>query len=270
MRVGVGEPAGQQHLVRREPGAGHGVVRLERRLLDLGVVVGDVAVQRQLPHRDERVVAVRPDLGEVERVEPVGLRVVERHDLHVQRPAREVAVADVLVEVALVVVGVDGRHLVGLVLGEELDALVGLEVVLHPELRAGGVDPHVGVAAVAVHVPPGPRDAPVAHQPGHLVRRLGRQRPEVPLHVVVAQVVVGAALLAADEVLELHRVADEEHRGVVADDVEVALGGVELQRRNRAGRARCRGCRARPRPSRTGSGRRSTRRAGRPRPACRR
>ena len=28
---------------------------------------------------------------------------------------------------------------------------------------------------------------------------------------------------------ELERVADEEHRGVVADDVVVALGGVELQ-----------------------------------------
>jgi hypothetical protein len=69
-----------------------------------------------------------------------------------------------------------------------------------------GVDPHVGVAAVAVHVPPGLRDAAVAHQPGDLVRRLRRQRPEVPLHVVVAQVVVLHALLGADEVLELHRV----------------------------------------------------------------
>jgi hypothetical protein len=37
------------------------------------------------------------------------------------------------------------------------------------------------------------------------------------LHVVVAQVRVGAALLAVNEVLELLRVADEEHRGVVAD-----------------------------------------------------
>jgi len=49
------------------------------------------------------------------------------------------------------------------------------------------------------------------------------------LHVVVAQVAVGAAFLRADEVAELERVADEEHRGVVADDVVVALGGVELQ-----------------------------------------
>ncbi len=44
------------------------------------------------------------------------------------------------------------------------------------------------------------------------------------------RLLAGHPLLAADEVLELHRVADEEHRGVVADHVEVALGGVELQR----------------------------------------
>ena len=62
------------------------------------------------------------------------------------------------------------------------------------------------------------------------MRRLRGERPEVPLHVVVAQVVVRAALLRADEVLELQRVAQEEHRGVVPDHVVVALGRVELQR----------------------------------------
>ena len=59
---------------------------------------------------------------------------------------------------------------------------------------------------------------------------LGRQRPEVPLHVVGAQAGVGQALLGVDEVLELRRVADEEDRRVVADHVAVALLGVELQR----------------------------------------
>ena len=47
---------------------------------------------------------------------------------------------------------------------------------------------------------------------------------------MVAQVAVGAALLRADEMAELERVADEEDRGVVADDVVVALGAVELER----------------------------------------
>ena len=103
-------------------------------------------------------------------------------------------------------------------------------MVLQPDFLSAGVDPAVGLGAVAVHVPPGPRDAAVAHQVGDLVRGLRGQGPEVPLHVVVAQPVVGAALLRADEVLELHRVLDEEHRGVVADQVVVALGGVELDR----------------------------------------
>ncbi len=127
-------------------------------------------------------------------------------------------------------IGVRAGQLVGLGLGEELDSLVGLEVVLHPEAFAARVHPHVGVRAEAVHVPVRLRDAAVAHQPGDLVCRLRAQRPEVPLHVVVAQARAGQALLRADEVRELDRVLDEEDRRVVADQVVVALFGVELQR----------------------------------------
>src|SRR3546814_3289306 len=96
---------------------------------------------------------------------------------------------------------------------EELPALVGLEVVLHPEALTSGVDPHVGVRAVAVHVAPRSRQAPVAHDVRDLVRRLRVGGPEVPLHVVVSQTGVGQALLRPDEVRELHRVAhrSEEH-----------------------------------------------------------
>ena len=62
------------------------------------------------------------------------------------------------------------------------------------------------------------------------MRAFGAQRPEIPLHVVIAKAVVGAALLAADEVLEFQRVADEEDRRVVADHVEIAVIGIELDR----------------------------------------
>ncbi len=58
--------------------------------------------------------------------------------------------------------------------------------------------------------------------------RLRRQRPEVPLHVVVPQVVVGPAFLGVDEVLELLRVAHEEDGRVVADHVVVTLLCIEL------------------------------------------
>ena len=85
------------------------------------------------------------------------------------------------------------------------------------------------------------RQAAVAHEVGDLVRGLRRVGPEVPLHRAVAQAGVGEPLLAADEVRELHRVADEEDRGVVADEVPVAV-------------RRCRSGSTKPRTSRQVSG----------------
>jgi hypothetical protein len=121
-------------------------------------------------------------------------------------------------------------ELVGLGLGEVLDALVGLEVVLDPEDLAGLVVPLVGVRAEAVHVAVRGGDATVAEEPGHLVRGLRAQAPEVPDVVRLGGTRVRVALLGVDEVRELDGVPDEEHRGVVADEVVVALLGVELQR----------------------------------------
>ncbi len=121
-------------------------------------------------------------------------------------------------------------QLVGLGLGQVPDALVRLEVVLHPEVLAGLVLPLVGVRAEAVQVAVGRRDAAVAEQPGHLVGGLGRQPPEVPDVVGLLRAGVRVPLLGVDEVGELAGVLDEEHRGVVADEVVVALLGVELQR----------------------------------------
>ena len=141
----------------------------------------------------------------------------------------EVARRDRRAQVAAVEVRVLGGHRLRLGVGEVLDALLGLEVVLDPEALAAGVDPQEGVAAVAVHVAPGLGRAAVAHQEGDLVRRLRRERPEVPLRVVAPQPVGVHALLRVDKVLELGRVAHEEDRRVVADQVVVALLGVELQ-----------------------------------------
>ncbi len=59
--------------------------------------------------------------------------------------------------------------------------------------------------------------------------RLGRERPEVPLHVVAAQAGVGQALLRVNEVREFHGLTHEEDWRVVADEVVVAFFGVELE-----------------------------------------
>ncbi len=173
---------------------------------------------------------MRPHLGEVERVEAVRRRLGRRHDLDLHGPGRELTPLDGLAQIALVAVRVLAGELVGLVLGEVLDALVGLEVVLDPEDLAGLVVPLVGVRAVPVHVAERGRDAPVTEEPGHLVGGLGRQTPEVPDVVRLLRTGVRVALLGVDEVGELDGVLDEEHRGVVPDEVVVAVLGVELQR----------------------------------------
>ena len=81
-----------------------------------------------------------------------------------------------------------------------------------------------------MHVAVGLRDAAVAHDDGDLVQRLGQVGPEVPVVLGAAQVRARVALDRVVEVGELQRVAEEEHRRVVADEVPVAFLGVELQR----------------------------------------
>jgi len=84
------------------------------------------------------------------------------------------------------------------------------------------------VACVAVDVAVGGRDASVREEGGDLVEGFWALGPEIPLHVVVAEVCFWVAFLGVDEVGELVGVADEEDGGVVADEVPVALVGVEL------------------------------------------
>ena len=70
-------------------------------------------------------------------------------------------------------VGVVARHEFGLLRVVGFIALVGLEMVLHPNVLALLVVPHVGVAAVAVHVAEVARGAAVGEKNGHLVTDSG-------------------------------------------------------------------------------------------------
>jgi hypothetical protein len=120
------------------------------------------------------VITVRPDLGQVEGVEPVSFGFFEGHNLHLQRPAGVILLIDRLEQVAPVVVCVFAGNPVGLGLSKEVNALVCLEMILHPEALAFSIDPHIGVARITVHVPPAPGNPTVTKQYGNLVRRLGR------------------------------------------------------------------------------------------------
>ncbi len=88
----------------------------------------------------------------------------------------------------------------GLRIRQVFDSLLAAEVKLHPDPLVVGVKETVGVAAEAMHVAIGTRDATLAHDDGDLVQGLGQQSPEVP-------VVIGAAhagtRIALDGVVEV-------------------------------------------------------------------
>src|SRR3546814_7458432 len=82
----------------------------------------------------------RSGLGEIEGIDAIGLGVVVGHDLNRQRPARMLVARDRLEEIAPMEVRIAARHRRGFGVGEERHALICMEMVLHPELLAGGID----------------------------------------------------------------------------------------------------------------------------------
>jgi len=76
-------------------------------------------------------------------------------------------------------------------------------------------------------VPIALRQAAVAEVNGQLMQRLREVREKVPLEGRIAQVGARVTLHHVVEIGKLERVAQVEHRGVVADQVPVALLGVE-------------------------------------------
>ena len=133
LRVAIGEQARLQHLVRREADAGDDVRRRERRLLDFGEIVVRLAVELHHADLDQRILGLRPDLGQVERVVPVRLRLRFGHHLDEQRPAREVAGFDRAEEVAAVALAVLGDESLGFRVGQVLNALLRAEVEFDPD-----------------------------------------------------------------------------------------------------------------------------------------
>lgn len=74
------------------------------------------------------------------------------------------------------------------------------------------------------------------------MQRLRRQRQEIPEHGCVLEIAAGIPLPGADEVREFDRVADEKDRHVAADQIIIALFGIEFDRESariadRVGRA---------------------------------
>ena len=200
----------------------------EGSLLRLGVVVLRVLVEDELADALERIIGVRPDLGDVIDVEAVVLGVSDGHDLGVPSPRWEVTLGNSVMEVHGSIV------LVGLALfssgfgSEGLDTLVRLVVVFHEELLILGVDPLEGVGAVAVHLTIAIGSTAVRHEDGHLVESLGGIAPEIPSHVGVLNTGLRMSFLTVDEIWELNGIFNEKDGCVVSNHVVVAFLSVML------------------------------------------
>src|SRR5882757_8597801 len=87
------------------------------------------------------------------------------------------------------------------------------------------------MTAEKVHVAEAFRDAAIGHDDGDLMQCLREQRPKIPIVVRAAQPGARVALDGMVEVREPQRVAEEEDRRIVADNVPVAVFSIELEGR---------------------------------------
>jgi len=118
---------------------------------------------------------VRPHLGQIEQIVPMPADIGFRHDLHIELPFREVASFDGAEQIRLEGLAVLGDDRLGLAVGEEFDALLGLEMEFDPDPLIPCVDEGIGVRAIAVHKARALRQTAIAHQPGNLVQAFRRQ-----------------------------------------------------------------------------------------------
>lgn len=228
LSIGIREESRLQDGIGRGLPAGDGVGGREGSLLGLSEVVLDVLVKSELTESSERELVVRPDLGEVKDGPLELLSLLGGADLDVTSPRGERATLDGVEEVFLGVVGVGSGESDSLVIGEVLDALVGLHVDLDVVERAILLDPLVGVAGVTVHLSVVSGSTSVGEEDHDLVATLLVVGNVVPHHSGVLEVGLGVSLLSVDENGELGGVSDEKDGGVVVDPVNVSLVGVEL------------------------------------------
>jgi hypothetical protein len=101
-------------------------------------------------------------------------RLVFRHDLNAETPLREVAVFDLIVEIALRALAVFTDDFLRLSIRDVLYALHRLEMELHVVTLILCVDERERVRTETMHLPVILRNAAITHEDGDLMQRLGR------------------------------------------------------------------------------------------------
>lgn len=228
MSIGVTEDSSLEHLVWGEFDTRNDVGRSEGGLFDFGKVVDWVSVQNDLSHGDQRELAMRPDLGDIERIPFELICLFLSHDLNVEGPFRELALFDSVVQISDGVIRISCGQLESLLGREVLDLLVGLGMEFAPEMLSILVDKLEGVGSISVHVTVSIRSSSIAEQEHDLVDGFRSQGPEVPHRIGVLQMSRWMPLLSVDKVREEDWIADEEDRSVVSDQIPVSFFGIKL------------------------------------------
>ena len=169
-----------------------------------------------------------PCLGYVERILLILLCLLLGHNLEIHFPTRKVAPLYGAEQITLMTLAVFCYNGCRLFVGQVLYTLLGEKMELDPHAFALRINQTIGMGTEAVHVSVGCRDATVGHDDGDLVKSLRQHSPEVPVVLRRTHIGVRIALHRMIEVRKLQRVANEEHRGVIAHKVPIALVGVEL------------------------------------------
>lgn len=231
VRVRIRENPRLKHLVRRKPNAWNDIRWRECRLLDLGKIIVGVAVQLNDTDLDQRIVRVRPDFCQIERIVSGLVGVCLRHNLNEHAPLRKIALLDRTEQIFLIAFARLSDEFRSFGIRVMLMTLQRLEMEFYPVALATDVQKRVGVRTIAVHMANTDRAAAIRKQNCHLVQAFRRQRPEVPHRGRRAKIGSRMPLLRMDEIREFQRIADEEDRRVVANEVPVSFPGIKLDRK---------------------------------------
>jgi len=233
--IEIGEVAAlQQRIVGEVDARGH-VLRHERHLLGLGEEIVRHAIEHQSADRLRRQDFLGNDLRRIEHVEieAVGEGLVEQ--LHLQFPFREVARLDRLPEIAAMEIRIGAVDLHRLVPRHRLQAELRLPVELHEGRLILSVDEAERMDTETFHETERSRNGAIRHGPHDHVHAFRRQRNEVPEVVVcrlrLGEIAVRLLFGGMDKVGKLDGILDEEDRDIVADEIPIALLGIDLDRK---------------------------------------
>jgi hypothetical protein len=97
--IGVREETALKHLVEGRLNTGNQVAGGESGLLGLSVVVIGVTVENKLTNLLERVVTMRPDLGDIVNIKSILFGIGERHNLNVPGPGGRSTLSDMVIKI---------------------------------------------------------------------------------------------------------------------------------------------------------------------------